>query len=151
MNLGKAIRIAATAHEKHEDRGNNPYILHSVQVCQNPILKDEDEKVVAVLHDVLEMTGHPALFLEFLKEEGLTDRQEILLVNVTRNPGEMQSEYINRVASDHGSVRIKIADLEHNMDIKRITDGSKISTKLLSRYHSVWIYLKNLLNEASAG
>ena len=52
MNLEKAIKIAAEAHTGQVDKGGNPYILHPLRVMLS--LNTEEERVVGVLHDVVE-------------------------------------------------------------------------------------------------
>ena len=52
MNLAKAIEIAASAHSTQKDKGGSPYILHPIRVMMS--LNTEEEKIVGVLHDVVE-------------------------------------------------------------------------------------------------
>lgn len=52
MNLEKAIRIAASAHEGQRDKGGHPYILHPLRVML--AMSTEAERIVAILHDVVE-------------------------------------------------------------------------------------------------
>jgi len=54
MNLEQAISIASLAHEGQLDKGGEPYILHPLRVMMK--LKDERQRVVAVLHDIIEDT-----------------------------------------------------------------------------------------------
>ena len=55
MNLEQAISIASLAHAGQLDKGGEPYILHPLRVMMK--LKDEKQRIVAVLHDVIEDTG----------------------------------------------------------------------------------------------
>ena len=52
MNLEKAIKIAVEAHTGQVDKGGNPYILHPLRVMLS--LNTEEERIVGVLHDVVE-------------------------------------------------------------------------------------------------
>ena len=52
--LSRAIVFAANYHAGQKDKGGEPYILHSLRVMMK--METEEEKVVAVLHDVLEDT-----------------------------------------------------------------------------------------------
>ena len=56
MNLARAIEIAASAHRNQVDKGGKPYILHPIRVMMS--LNSEDEKIVGVLHDVVEDSEH---------------------------------------------------------------------------------------------
>ncbi|MEG0323823.1 MAG: hypothetical protein RR619_07485, partial [Raoultibacter sp.] len=63
-----ALRIATKAHEGQIDRGGRPYIEHPKTVaafCSSPL-----EKVVALLHDVIEDTG---VSQQDLKDAGIPD------------------------------------------------------------------------------
>ena len=54
-SIEKALQIAARAHEGQKDKDGQPYILHPLRVMN--AVEDEPAKVVAVLHDVIEV-GH---------------------------------------------------------------------------------------------
>lgn len=53
--LEKAIEIALKAHAGQKDKAGEPYILHPLRVMG--MMSTVHERVVAVLHDVLEDTG----------------------------------------------------------------------------------------------
>ena len=115
MNLEQAISIASLAHAGQLDKGGEPYILHPLRVMMK--LKDERQRIVAVLQDVIEDTKVTDMNLII---QGL----EIDLINViltlTRNKNESYDEYINRISKDEFAIQVKLADLEDNMDISRI-------------------------------
>ena len=52
MNLERAIEIAVEAHKGVKDKGGTPYIVHPLAVMLS--LETENEKIVGVLHDVVE-------------------------------------------------------------------------------------------------
>jgi guanosine-3',5'-bis(diphosphate) 3'-pyrophosphohydrolase len=52
--LERAICIAASAHAGQVDKAGAPYILHVLRVML--AMSSEEERIVAVLHDVLEDT-----------------------------------------------------------------------------------------------
>lgn len=52
MDLERAIEIAVSVHKGVLDKGGNPYILHPLRVMMS--LQTTDEKLVGVLHDVVE-------------------------------------------------------------------------------------------------
>jgi len=54
MNLTRAIHIASEAHKNQKDKVGKPYITHVMRVMER--CKSDDEKIVAVLHDVVEDT-----------------------------------------------------------------------------------------------
>jgi len=52
--IDKARDIAYTAHAGQFDKSGKPYINHSVSVFE--LVDSQDEKIVALLHDVIEDT-----------------------------------------------------------------------------------------------
>ena len=111
-----AREIARVCHRGQTDQGGNPCILHPEAVAG--MLETDEEKTAGWLHDVLEDT-------DFSREVlGLIFGERILsaLDCVTRRPGEAWEDYIDRVSSDPLAIRVKIADLTHNMDLSRITN-----------------------------
>ena len=70
MNLERAIKIAVEAHAGVKDRGGKAYILHPLSVMMR--VETDAEKIVAVLHDVIEDTD----WTDNLSEEGFS--QEII-------------------------------------------------------------------------
>ena len=55
LNLQRAIEIAVDAHKNDVDKGGHPYILHPIRLMMQ--MGTEDEKIVALLHDVVEDHG----------------------------------------------------------------------------------------------
>ncbi len=53
--LENAIALAVEAHRGQKDKNGTPYILHPLRVMFR--VETEIERVVAVLHDVVEDTG----------------------------------------------------------------------------------------------
>lgn len=68
-SLERAIAIAARAHEGQVDKAGMPYILHPLRVML--AVRTPEERIVAVLHDVLEDT---AVSIEDLRAEGFPTR-----------------------------------------------------------------------------
>jgi len=56
--IERAIAIAAEAHEGKVDKAGAPYILHPLRVMLK--MATTEERIVAVLHDVVEDCGNPA-------------------------------------------------------------------------------------------
>jgi len=115
MNLEQAISIASLAHQGQLDKGGEPYILHPLRVMMK--LKDNKQRIVAVLHDVIEDTKVTDIDLIF---QGLDIDLINVILTLTRNKNESYDEYINRISNDEFAIQVKLADLEDNMDISRI-------------------------------
>ena len=88
MNLEKAIQIAVEAHTGQVDKGGNPYILHPLRVMLS--LNTEEERIVGVLHDVVEDCD--GWTWERLKEQGCNATLIEALQSVSKTPQE-EAEY----------------------------------------------------------
>ena len=127
--LEKAIIIATKAHAGQEDKGGNPYILHPLAVAAR--LKSIDEKIVAILHDVVEDT--PVTFEE-LRQEGFEEKHIRGIDSVTRREGETYSEFVDRAKKDPLGNPVKQADMMENKDISRIPNPTEQDFKRSNRY-----------------
>ena len=76
-----------------------------------------EERIVAVLHDVLEDTEYS---VEDLREAGYSEKILKSLIRITRGKGEPYEDFIERVKADSLARRVKIADLRDNLDLRRI-------------------------------
>ena len=140
MNLEQAISIASLAHAGQLDKGGEPYILHPLRVMMK--LKDEKQRIVAVLHDVIEDTK---VTIQDLLDQGLDcDLANIVLI-LTRRKDENYDEYINRICYDELAMRVKLADLNDNMDMSRIDILTKKDYQRLAKYRVTRNILENIL------
>jgi len=137
--LEKAIAIAVEAHRGQTDKMGAPYILHPLSVMWR--VDGETEKIVAVLHDVVEDT--PWTF-EDLKREGFPDEVLQALECVTKREGESYDDFVKRSASNAVARRVKLADLEDNMDVRRLKVGTQKDFERIAKYVSAWRYLKGI-------
>jgi (p)ppGpp synthase/HD superfamily hydrolase len=129
--LEKAIAIAVEAHRGQKDKSGAPYILHPLRVMAR--VQTEHEKIVAVLHDVVEDHGNvwPA---ERLRKEGFDDCILDALDRVTKRKDESYEQFVERSAANPISRAVKIADLEDNMDIRRLNDVTEKDRERLKKY-----------------
>lgn len=134
MNLiEEAIEIAVKAHKGHRDRYGQPYILHPLRVMMR--MNTEDEKVTALLHDVIEDTDTT---MDDLRKKGFPENILTGIDCMTKREGEPYDEYIKRAESNPISLKVKIADLEDNMDIRRIKNITEKDTERLNKYRKYW-------------
>ena len=144
--LAKAIRIAATAHENQFDKGGAPYVLHPLRLMM--ALQGEDEKIVAVLHDVIEDCPDQWNFSK-LRAEGFSEAVLEALAHVTKRPEEKDDydAFVRRAARNPIARKVKLADLEDNMDLKRISNPTAKDFERIAKYHRAWL----MLNAAQEG
>ncbi len=137
-----AMRIAYDAHYGQVDRGKTPYIFHPMHVAEQ--MKDEDSTVVAILHDILEDTPVSA---EFLLRKGIPERLVTAVKILTRRENEPYNEYLNRILRSENelAIRVKYADVLHNMDESRTRTG-KLPKYLEDRYRHAEEVLRKALD-----
>lgn len=119
--LGWAIHTAAEVHQDQLDKADQPYMLHCIAVMQAVAEHGEDAMCVGILHDALEdCNPMDRVDIEDAIRENLGDRVLRGILSVTKVPGAPYMENIDRAAANALGRRVKIADLTHNMDPRRI-------------------------------
>lgn len=116
MNLDLAIKIAIDAHAGQVDKGGQPYILHPLRVML--AMETEDERIVAVLHDVIEDTAITANDLYWM--HGFKPSIMIAVVALTRCKNEDYFDFIRRCMGNPLARAVKIADIRDNLDPRRL-------------------------------
>ena len=130
--------LAVQAHQGQVDKVGQPYALHVLRVMFR--LESEHERMVGVLHDVVEDT--PTTF-DDLRRLGYPEEVLAALECVTRRPTETYEQFIERSASNPLARKVKLADLADNMDIRRIPTISEADRERLERYIQAWRRLKS--------
>jgi len=137
--LEKALAIAVDAHRGQTDRCGVPYILHPIRVmCR---LDTVTEKTVAILHDVVEDTDWT---FEDLEEEGFPRVVLEALDSVTKRKGEAYEDFVKRSAGNPVGRKVKLADLEDNMDPRRLREITDDDKARLQRYINAWNFLRSI-------
>lgn len=135
--LEDAILLATQAHRGQKDKVGQPYILHPLRVMLR--VEGEAARTVAVLHDVVEDTPHS---LEDLRAMGFGDDVVAAVDSLTRRPDETYEQFVERAATNPLARRVKLADLEDNMDIRRYPDLTERDCERLGRYVRAWHRVK---------
>jgi (p)ppGpp synthase/HD superfamily hydrolase len=135
--LDKAVLIAAQAHQGQKDRYGVNYILHPLRVMLR--FESETEMIVAILHDVIEKTEWT---IDKLKEQGFNDTILMAVNLLTRQDEQPYMEYIEKLKGNRIARRVKIADIEDNMNPRRMDTLSDENLEKLARLHKAWIILK---------
>lgn len=133
--LETAIRIALDAHAGTMDKSGQPYILHPLTLMLQ--MATEDEMIAAVLHDVIEDTS---VTLEDLARAGFSPRVlEALELLTHDDETELYLDYVAAVAANPLARAVKMADLRHNMDVRRLPpELSKKDLERLAKYRLAW-------------
>ena len=128
-SLERAIAIALESHKGQTDKAGKPYILHPLRLMLK-MTADED-MIVAVLHDVVEDSN---VTVQDLKAQGFS--QEILdaLACGTKKKGESYDDFIHRIKKNPLASRVKVADLQDNMDLGRISHPQQEDFDRVEKY-----------------
>jgi (p)ppGpp synthase/HD superfamily hydrolase len=136
--LENAIALAVEAHRGQRDKNGNPYILHPLRVMFR--LEDDLERIVGILHDVVEDTPYT---FDDLRAMGYAEEVIAALDGVTRREYESYEEFVARSQAHPVSRRVKLADLEDNMDVRRLkSEPTEKDFERLKRYRWAWEQLK---------
>ena len=119
------------------DKAGQPHILHPLRLMI--WVETETEKIVAVLHEVIEDSQPPQRWgFDELRREGFAEPVLAALEGVTRREGETYEEFIRRSLTHPVARRVKLADLEDNLDIRRLATLTDRDTERLRRYLAAW-------------
>lgn len=110
----KAMIIAYEAHKNQVDKSGVPYIYHPIHVAEQ--MNTENECIIALLHDVVEDTNVTFKQLEEVFSKEIIDILKLL----TKKKEIDYYEYINKVKENTVARKVKIADIEHNLDRSRL-------------------------------
>ena len=139
--LATAIGQAVCAHGETMDKGGMPYILHPIAVMQ--AMNTTEEKIVAILHDVVEDTWMELSDLSYLPEhiwkavDALTKRKK-----------EKYEDYLKRVKENKLALSVKMADIAHNTSVRRLEVlDQKTRNYLRDKYRKALVELNRVTNE----
>ena len=146
--LQRAIEIAVEAHKGQADKAGAPYLLHSLRVMLS--LKTEDERIVGVLHDVvedcqgwsferLEAEGFPLKIIDALRSVTKNEAEEKSLEKATDEEAKFIAywDFVSRAIRNPIGKQVKLADLRDNCDLSRIEKPSEKDHARLKRYQRV--------------
>jgi (p)ppGpp synthase/HD superfamily hydrolase len=102
--MGKAIAIAAQAHQDHYDKAGAPYILHPLRTMLR--MSSETEMMAAILHDMVEDTEWT---LDKLRQGGFAEEVVQAVECLTQRDHETYDEFIGRVRTNAIASKVKLA------------------------------------------
>ena len=140
--LANMLHIATTAHHGQFDKGGAPYILHPLKVMHYTKSNDEEIQCIALGHDVVEDTN---ITYQDLREQGLSERVIEGIRALTKIPGQTYDEYKQVVFSNRDAMVVKMADLRHNTDIRRLKGITEKDLARMAKYQMFYLELKERL------
>ncbi len=136
--LEDAIALAVRAHRGQTDKAGAPYVLHVLRVMLR--MPDETAMTAAVLHDVVEDTPHT---LDGLRAAGFSEAVVDAVDALTRRGGETYEAFVRRAGRNPVARLVKRADLEDNMDLRRIARPTDKDLARLRKYRAAWELLRD--------
>ena len=127
--LHKAITIAYEAHQGQYSINGEPYILHPLRLLIKA--KSNEERIIAILHDVIEKTN---ISLLDLKNKGFDQNIISSIDSLSRRRSESYIEYIERLMQNKISVKIKLLDLADNIKIHSENNDNGINDAKIIQY-----------------
>ncbi|MDB4868432.1 MAG: bifunctional (p)ppGpp synthetase/guanosine-3,5-bis(diphosphate) 3-pyrophosphohydrolase [Cohnella sp.] len=127
--LTQAIILAAKHHDGQTDKSGNPYIFHPMRLMLRAL--QEEEQIVAVLHDTIEDTS---LTLDDLRKEGFKETIVEAVDSLSRRKKESYEEFILRIKQNPLARRVKVLDLQDNTDLTRSKKTTEKDRKRLEKY-----------------
>lgn len=131
-----ALAIARKAHAGQVDKAGVDYIQHPLYVANQ--VKTEQEKAVALLHDVLEDSDITAADL---LAYGLSNEVVTAVQTLTKKKGQSYQDYLEKVKSNNLARVVKLADLKHNSDLSRLKTVSNTDYERVKKYKNAIRYL----------
>lgn len=142
-NIKLAYDISEQAHKEQLDKGGNSYFEHPLYVFT--LVNSIDEKIVALLHDVVEDT---TITLLYLKQQGFSDDIIFAIDCLTKRKHESYDDYLKRVCSSDIAIVVKIADMTHNSDITRIPNPTQKDFDRVKKYKEKIEWLKEVTDNS---
>lgn len=138
----KALELACKAHESQKDKGGMPYINHPMRVAMTLMVNGYGDSFViaGLLHDVAEDTEYG---LEEIAKLGFDSDVMDALTLLTHDKTVPYADYVARLADNPIARAVKMADLMHNMDLKRLSEIHKSDYDRVKKYRKAYDFLKN--------
>lgn len=133
-----ASKLAYKAHEGQIDKAGVPYIFHPIHIAEQ--MDNEESCIVALLHDVIEDSN---ITLEYLSKYFSEDIIEALRI-LTKEENDDYVEYIKRVKTNKLATKVKLKDLEHNMDLTRLDEINDDDRNRSKKYSDAIRYLEDV-------
>jgi guanosine-3',5'-bis(diphosphate) 3'-pyrophosphohydrolase len=139
--LQKMLLLMVTNHDGQFDKGGRPYALHPLKVMHYLKSDDDELNCIALGHDIVEDTD---ITFEKLYSMGFPERVIAGIRAMTKIKGETYEEYKAKVMSNPDAVKVKMQDLRHNSDIRRLKGVTEKDIKRIEKYHQFYMELKEL-------
>ena len=138
--LDKMLVIVTNAHHGQFDKGGKPYILHPLRVMSFLKTDDEELQCIALGHDVIEDTK---VTYKDLRDAGISERVLDGIRAMTKQPGQTLDEYKAQVFASKDAMAVKLCDLRHNSDIRRLKGVTDKDIERMVKYHTFYLEIQS--------
>ena len=136
----KILPFIFEVHENQFDKGGSPYVLHPITIAL--MCDSESEKIVALLHDVIENSNYTLEDLRSRFSLSLTEQRALKVL--TRDKSISYRDYIRRIAFHPLAIKVKKAELLHNMDLTRLQSVSQKDLERNKKYQKAYDFLNSI-------
>lgn len=116
--INAALFIASSALHGQTTWDGEDYDPHYIRVAFNSGTQSLDKIAIGILHDVVEDSDWT---LDDLREIGFSERIINGVDGVTKRPGELYFDFIERCSLNSDAIDIKLSDLKDNTSVSRNT------------------------------
>lgn len=134
----KAIKLMFEKHKDQVDKSGMPYVFHPFHLAEQ--MDDEETTITALLHDIVEDTDTT---FEDLRKLGFSDNVINALKLMTHDKNIDYFEYVKNISKNPIARKVKIKDLEHNMDTSRLDEVTDKDLERVKKYKKCYKYLLN--------
>jgi (p)ppGpp synthase/HD superfamily hydrolase len=143
--LSKMLLLVTERFDGKYDKSGQPYVMHLLKVLHYCKTDDEELQCIALGHDLVEDT--PTTYDELRHGFGFSERIITGIKNMTKVPGETERDYLDRLMSAKDSIVVKLADLRHNSDIRRLKGLAEKDFARMQKYHRMFLELSERLTD----
>ena len=137
MHLQIAIEIAVKYHSNQVDKSGDIYILHPLRLMS--WMDTIEERIIAVLHDILEDTIVTESYLLTIFPQDIVED----IKRLSKVDGECYTDFIMRIKESPRARKIKLADIEDNMSYTRIVKlPEEHRARLINKYTNAKLALR---------
>lgn len=134
MNIiEKSLAVALKAYAGQTDKAGKTYILHPLRLMAK--MDNEFEMAVALLHDVIEDSAYTS---KDLLNQGIPRAVVDAVQVLTKIEGERYDQFIARVMKNPLATKVKVADIEDNINVLRLEQLGEKDLQRIAKYHKAW-------------
>lgn len=134
----KALKLCFEAHKNQVDKGGMPYVFHPFHLAEQ--MTTEETVITALLHDVVEDTDFTLYDIEVIGfPASVTEALKLL----THDDAVPYFDYVLKIKTNEIARTVKLADLRHNSDLKRLDFNEENTLRRVEKYKKAIDLLTN--------